>query len=140
MTVINQQVTWTQDTFRLMVVTERLATSAINTNLWTSYTGNFASNMSVPINTRFWKIHLDKTMPINSGFTPAGVAGTIASHFQTASSPEKSWKFIIPFKQLANILVANWVPERRTYVIGMTRFADTYSITNINVRTYFKDP
>lgn len=137
---------WNQDTVRFIVVSERQNTSAINNNLWVAYTAGQASNISVPINTRYWKIHLDKAFYISSGQVPAQIlpiiGGGIAipAYSQTLASPVKSWRFVIPFRQNANILVANWAPEKRTYVIMMTSLANTYQILNLNCRSYFKDP
>lgn len=131
---------WVQSMVRLVVATERQSTSAINTNLWVDQPGGIGSNFQVPINTRFWKINLDKIFPIISGFVPATVAGAQGAYYSGTKSSMKSFRFIIPFKQLADITTANWAPERRTYIIIMTHQDLVYSIENANYRMYFKDP
>lgn len=132
---------WVDDIVRLIVVTERMETSAINLNLWASYNGAYASSIMTPINTRMWRIHLDKMMPVQSGWMTGGtVANPTLSQYISNRSNIKTFRFVIPYRQLANILVANWAPQRRTYVIAMTRGVTTMVIRNMNCRSYFKDP
>lgn len=125
---------------RIMVVTERMQTSDVDVNLFVNYTAGFCTNFHVPINTRFFKIHLDKTFNLMTGITPASAAGTFAQYNQTIVSPAKHFKFIIPFKQMGNLLVANWRPEKRTYIIGMTDVINGATLSNTNLRAYFIDP
>lgn len=135
------------DMYRIMVVSERMATSDINLNLYVDYNVNgFARGINTPINTRFWKIHLDKQVGFTTGYVPQTINKLLANEVMQIAhnwgpyKPPQPYKFIIPFRHQANNLVANWTPERRMYVLIASAGLTTTVVSNMNTRLYFIDP
>lgn len=126
------------DHLRLMVVTERNNNSNVATNLYTNYTLGLPTNDTVPIDTKYWKIHMDKYYQFSSGQVPIN-SGTVAYRL-TQKTKNRCYRFIIPFKQLANVRTANWRPEQRTYILATTGNNATMLIDDTSIRYYFIDP
>lgn len=126
------------DTVRLMMVTQRYQTSSITTNLFSSYTIGFMTNIQVPIETKLWRVHYDKLFAISNGMGTNPALGTI--EYQSTMSLPRYFRWKIPFKQNVTIPpVGNWVPDLRTYILAITQYGNA-RLAHFCCKIYFKDP